>query len=29
MKRLRKARLSKNELSEELQVKGFKSPSEV
>ena len=29
MKGLRKARLSKNELNEELRVKGFKSPSEV
>ncbi len=29
MSGLRKARLSKNELSEELRVKGFQSPSEV
>ncbi|WP_372459083.1 YetF domain-containing protein [Alkalihalobacillus deserti] len=29
MKGLRKARLSKNELTEELRVKGFRSPSEV
>ncbi|MCL7745836.1 DUF421 domain-containing protein [Halalkalibacter alkaliphilus] len=29
MNGLRKARISKNELNEELRVKGFKSPSEV